>query len=1077
MAQERESLAAATAHAQELRTQLLDTEAAAIQEQYYSLKSLRYSAAGLGLAVAVIGGLGLVGNLTSNWILTSFHEGYKIMVPAVGLALALCGAVVLCFAIPRRAPERVVSVLSFLVLILAGARLAELALGVDYNSSNLFLPSPWMPISPDETPAALPTVVALLAVVLGIFLMRRRARPVLMFTLASLPTIVGAAFLLGYVYGNPMLYGTRLIPIAVPAALALTLLGIAMVILLAAREMALRTLMTMRRAEAQAERDHLIAAQQREGTLLHLINEAPDAQALVKQAAILLREWFDCDAVGIRWQKGGDYPYIESIGFPQDFLLKENELCRHDAAGAVVRDASGLPALECMCGNILRGRTNPALPFFTPGGSFWANSTTRLLATTTDADRQARTRNRCNGEGYESVALIPLRFGETTYGLLQLNGKRPDRFTLQGIEFLERMASSLAVRLAQHESLIEGERLAAEAQRRAAELDTIIESMAEGLLIYDAEGRLLRTNAAMRAMLTYTDEVSKLPLADRLQLLHPTDAAGQPVQPDQTPAARALRGEIVNGFEMTIYTGTDLQAVCLYSGAPLRGPEGDLIGAVVTATDVSAMKRIEEALRSSEQRLSRAQEIAHLGSWELDLVNNQLTWSDEVYRIFGLMPQEFGATYEAFLEHVHPDDRAAVDAAYVGSLRANVDTYEIEHRVIRQDTGEVRTVHEKCEHFRDATGAILRSVGMVQDITSLHEAQQETQRLLRELETVFTALSDPLVIFDTQGHVVRANPAAHASYGLSNGDYGLNSAEEMQVRLPDGRQPAWDEYPSPRALKGETVKDMHLVLTTPDGEEHHVLNSAAPLVVDGKITGAVSIRHDITELRRAQESLAKSEQRYRSVGELVPYGIWTTDSEGAITYVSPALLDLIGISFDEYAGFGWAKLMPDGEREEFVDAWMKATSAREYWSHEYRLRGTDGQYHWLIGRGIPQFDADGNFTGYVGVNIDIGDTKAAQDELQRHRDHLEELVRERTAQLETHQRRLRALAAELVNVEQRERQRISGLLHDDVAQTLGGLKMQLSFLGMQHPEASAAVAPLVAMAGDAIAETRRLWPN
>ena len=124
-----------------------------------------------------------------------------------------------------------------------------------------------------------------------------------------------------------------------------------------------------------------------------------------------------------------------------------------------------------------------------------------------------------------------------------------------------------------------------------------------------------------------------------------------------------------------------------------------------------------ESLRESEQRLQRTQEIAHLGSWELDLARNELTWSDEVYRIFGLEPQEFGATYEAFLERVHPDDRRAVDDAYSGSVREGRDTYEIEHRIVRKDTGEVRIVHEKCEHFRDAAGRIVRSVGMVHDIT------------------------------------------------------------------------------------------------------------------------------------------------------------------------------------------------------------------------------------------------------------------------------------------------------------------------------------------------------------------------
>jgi len=112
--------------------------------------------------------------------------------------------------------------------------------------------------------------------------------------------------------------------------------------------------------------------------------------------------------------------------------------------------------------------------------------------------------------------------------------------------------------------------------------------------------------------------------------------------------------------------------------------------------DITEKKRNEKVLKKS-------QEIANLGNWEFDLKNNKLFWSDVIYRIFGLKPQEFEPTYEAFLDTVHPEDRKRVDDSYISSVKEKKDGYEIDHRIIKQDTEEVRYVKEKCEHIKNNT--------------------------------------------------------------------------------------------------------------------------------------------------------------------------------------------------------------------------------------------------------------------------------------------------------------------------------------------------------------------------------------
>lgn len=140
---------------------------------------------------------------------------------------------------------------------------------------------------------------------------------------------------------------------------------------------------------------------------------------------------------------------------------------------------------------------------------------------------------------------------------------------------------------------------------------------------------------------------------------------------------------------------------------------------------------VEELLQRSQDSLARAQHIAHLGNWDWDITKNELLWSDEVYRIFGLAPQQFEATYEAFLGYVHPDDREYVSQS-VNRAFYEGKPYSIDHRIVRPD-GSERTVHEEAEVTFDQAGKPVRMVGTVHDITRLKRAEEDLRALSRRL--------------------------------------------------------------------------------------------------------------------------------------------------------------------------------------------------------------------------------------------------------------------------------------------------------------------------------------------------------
>ncbi len=186
---------------------------------------------------------------------------------------------------------------------------------------------------------------------------------------------------------------------------------------------------------------------------------------------------------------------------------------------------------------------------------------------------------------------------------------------------------------------------------------------------------------------------------------------------------------------------------------------------------------VEESLRLNEERLLEAQRLAHLGNWEWDIIKNNLWWSDEVYRIFGVEPGQFGATYEAFLSYVHPQDRELVkksvnEALYKGK------SYNIDHRVIRPD-GSERIVHEKAEVTYDSNHKPIKMIGTVHDITE----QKKTENEIRDNQRKLRALTAELQLVEEQERH-RIAQDLHDSVGQILA-FSCGGLKTLQKSLPD----------------------------------------------------------------------------------------------------------------------------------------------------------------------------------------------------------------------------------------------------------------------------------------------------
>ena len=182
-------------------------------------------------------------------------------------------------------------------------------------------------------------------------------------------------------------------------------------------------------------------------SILDLLNRANNLNVIINDMLKMIKEFNNYDAIGIRLKTDEDYPYYITIGFSENFLKTEKSLWKSNQACEYTKDSNGNMIYECMCGRIVTERIKHEYDFFTAYGSFWTNSTSELLVSLKDERERFFPRGKCLQDKYESIAIIPLKSEGEIIGLLQLNDKRKNLFTLKLIEFFEDISSSIGIAL------------------------------------------------------------------------------------------------------------------------------------------------------------------------------------------------------------------------------------------------------------------------------------------------------------------------------------------------------------------------------------------------------------------------------------------------------------------------------------------------------------------------------------------------------------------------------------------------------------------------------------------------------
>ena len=413
-----------------------------------------------------------------------------------------------------------------------------------------------------------------------------------------------------------------------------------------------------------------------------------------------------------------------------------------------------------------------------------------------------------------------------------------------------------------------------------------------------------------------------------------------------------------------------------------------------TTQDITDRKRVEEerqnlsaALQQSNAKLEAAQRVAHIGHYEWNLAQNRVTWSDELYRIYGLPPGKGTIDMTVVFEMVHPEDRKNVAREADETIRSGTH-FKAEHRIVRPN-GEVRFVQALGKMKRDETGRAYEMFGTGQDITDRKLAEQALRR--------------------SQFYLSEGERLAHIGSWASS-DLGVRWSDDLDIYWSDevykifGFDPKHGAptlqqflaaiHPHDRASLAETIKTLHEQhcncdvtsrVVRPDGEIRYVRCVGIPVVEDGIFQGYRGTTMDVTEQELLTRELRREQAYLTDAQSMAQIGSWAYNLvTRKLLHSSDENARLYG--FDPSQGPIPAERFFDTQHAEdapYVNAALERAvrEGTDFYLDEYRIHHTDGSIRFL--RAIGHRNASGEPGEYVGISMDITDRKRAEEERER----------------------------------------------------------------------------------------------